>query len=436
MSSALFISEVVAEPLPMRGTAFIAGFFFSFRFAITFLGVQLLGLDPSTATALGIGIDLLLLGLVCFDTPGATHTAYRSLTSIPSFRWVLAFLTLSLCSLFWSDTASVLNSAVYWTGLATDVAVVAMLFRNGSAASVSQSMMKGFIWSACCLAVIAWIIPAQPDLRLGNEDYFNANEIGNVCAFAIFFAQYLMRRKDGAWWLPTLFLAITLLRSLSKTTIVAFFVSECVLFIRDKSISRKVKVRLALLAGGLFLAFLGLFEAYYNVYTTAGNQAETVTGRTAIWLYVLNAVSDHPWTLWIGHGFDSWWKVVPPFGNGLFEARHGENEILQQLYAYGVAGVVVLGGVYGSLYRQLRRLQQGPTRLLLLCLLLFILIRGLAEADAFDLLLPLWSVVLIGVIAEDQRLRWKQRTAISGSATDPPAANCHPIVISGVSPSI
>ena len=39
----------------------------------------------------------------------------------------------------------------------------------------------------------------------------------------------------------------------------------------------------------VILAFWGLFEAYYDVYTTAGNQAETLTGRIGIWAYVFVA---------------------------------------------------------------------------------------------------------------------------------------------------
>ncbi len=89
-----------------------------------------------------------------------------------------------------------------------------------------------------------------------------------------------------------------------------------------------------------------------------------------------------------------------PFGNEMFEARHAENEILQQFYAFGVAGVVLLIGVYGSLFRQLRRLRRGPTRVLLLAMLIFVLVRGLAVADAFDLLLPLWSIILISVVVD------------------------------------
>jgi hypothetical protein len=32
-------------------------------------------------------------------------------------------------------------------------------------------------------------------------------------------------------------------------------------------------------------------------------------------------------------------------------------------------------------------------------MLVFIVVRGLAEADSFDLLLPLWSIVLISTLA-------------------------------------
>ena len=183
--------------------------------------------------------------------------------------------------------------------------------------------------------------------------------------------------------------------------------------------SRKTKILLTISAVVLIFVFWGLFEAYYDIYTTAGNQAETLTGRTAIWLYVVNAVSDHPWTLWIGHGFDSWWKVVPPFGGELFEARHAENEVLQQFYAYGVAGVVMLVGLYGSLYRQLRRLRRSSTKLLFLSILLFVVVRGLAEADAFDLLLPLWSIILISALV-DHEASSREETAIDLSVVLPP----------------
>ena len=393
------------EQVESNGVAFAVGFFFSFRLLIVLLSVRILGLEPSVGTALSLALDVLLLGLACFSLLGTAHTSLQSILGLSTLRWVLVFLAVSFCSLAWSETASLPNSAAYWLGLAVDVAITIVLLRSPFIATMSHSLMKGFIWSTCLLALIAWIMPAQADLRLGDERFFNTNEIGNLCAFAIFLAQYLTRRRDGRWGLVTFFLLATLIRSLSKTTLIAFLLSESFLLVQDRSMSRKTKVILMMTATSLILVFWGLFEAYYDIYTTAGNQVETLTGRTAIWFYVLNAVFDHPWNLWIGHGFDSWWKVVPPFGGEQFEARHAENELLQQFYAYGTLGVITLVGLYVSLFRQVRRLSRNPARVLFLSMLLFIVVRGLAEADSFDLLLPLWLIVLLTVLADHEVAR-------------------------------
>jgi O-antigen ligase len=264
---------------------------------------------------------------------------------------------------------------------------------------IATALMKSFVWGACLIAIAGWIMPAESDLRLGNQDYFNANTIGNICAFGIYFAQYLIRRTHARLTLPAIFLALTLLRSLSKTTIAAFALSQAIFLIQDRAMSRKTKFWLTVGAACCVFFFWGLFEAYYDLYTTSGNQAETLTGRTAIWLYVVDAALQAPW---VGHGFDSMWKIVPAFGT--FEARHAENELLQQVYAFGATGAVLLCGIYASLYKTIRRIPFAAWRLPLSCLLLFVLVRGLAEADPFDLLMPLWCVALIAAIASEAAL--------------------------------
>jgi exopolysaccharide production protein ExoQ len=378
------------------GLAFALGFFFSFRLIVILFSVRVLGTAPRAGAELSLLVDLLMLLVVCFRTLGYAQRTFGSMVRLSSIRWVLAFLAFSFCSLAWSATVSLPTSVAYWSGLAVDVAIVVVLLRSGSVTEISHSVMKGFVVSTCCLAVIAWIMPAQADLRLGDEEFFNTNQIGNLCATAIFVAQYLSRRKAGRWGFAIFLLALTLLRSLSKTTIVAFLISESFLLIADRSISRKTKILLTVAVVLVILVFWGLFEAYYDIYTNAGNQAETLTGRTAIWAYSLDAALEQPL---IGHGFDSMWKVVPPFGPEKFEARHAENELLTQFYAFGIVGVCLLIGIYGSLYRQIRRLQ-GPVKIVLLSLLLFVVVRGLAEAEPFDLLLPLWSIVLISLLVE------------------------------------
>lgn len=380
------------------GAAFMVGFCFSIRIVLVLLSVTVLDTEPRTGAGVGLSLNFLLLLLACFHSLGYARRTLKSLLQLWTIRWVLIFLAVSCCSLVWSVTVSLPVSALYWCGMTADVAVVVLLLRAGSVSVVSNALMKGYIIGACCLALIAWIMPAQPDLRLGNEEFFNANQIGNLCAFAIFLAQYLMGRKEGRWGGAIAFLAVTLVRSLSKTTIAAFLLSEAFLLVRDKSMSRRTKVLLTIAVAFVLVVFWGLFSAYYDIYTAAGNQAQTLTGRTAIWTYALGVGLERPW---IGHGFDSMWKVAPPFGPDRFEARHAENELLQQFYAYGLTGVMMLIGLYGSLFRQLRRLPKSPSRLLFLSMLLFIVIRGMAEAEPFDLLFPLWWMVLLSLLIED-----------------------------------
>src|ERR1700736_1390641 len=108
---------------------------------------------------------------------------------------------------------------------------------------------------------------------------------------------------------------------------------------------------------------------------------ESLTGRIGLWAIFLLESVQRPW---IGHGFHSVWKVIPPFGPEQFEARHAHNELLQQFYAYGVMGVVMLIGLYGSFLRQIRRMARSPLRTFFLSLLLFVAIRGVADTEPFD----------------------------------------------------
>jgi O-antigen ligase len=282
--------------------------------------------------------------------------------------------------------------------MAADTAIVVLLLRNGQVDSVVNSLMRGYIWGSCAIAIVAWLLPAQSDLRLGDEELLGPNQIGWSCAFAFFFAQYLMRRKIGNWTMPALLLAITLLRSLSKTTIIAFLAGQAYILLRDHSMRRRTKLLLIGSATVVVFVFSQLLSDYYLVYTNAGNQAETLTGRLGIWLYFFTEAVQKPW---IGHGFHSVWKVIPPFNE--FEARHAHNELLQQFYAYGIVGVAIVVAIYGSVWRQLRRLADPALRTFFLGMLLFIIVRCTADTEAFDLSLPVWFIAMIGALLQQLR---------------------------------
>lgn len=386
-----------AEP---TGVAFAVGFFFAFRSFIIVLSVHLLGTEPRTGTALSLVTDYLLLLVVAFSSLWKAHLPIREMLRLASVRWALLFIGFSGVSLLWSITVSPWTSLAYWCEMAADVAIVAMLLRAGPVKTVCAALMEGYVWGACAIAVSAWIMPAQSDLRLGDEELFGANSIGYICGFAFFFAQYVMREAKKRVMAPAFLLAVTLLRTLSKTTIAAFLVGQGFLLLRDKSLSRKGKILTILATLIVVAASWGLLSSYYDIYTNAGNQSVTLTGRIGIWAYMLAEAIERPW---IGHGFDSVWRVVPPFGEDQFEAPHAHNELLQQFYAYGSVGVCMFTGIYVSLFRHIRQLAAGPLRSFFIAFLLFILVRGIADTERFDLSLPLWSIVMISLLIEQAR---------------------------------
>jgi O-antigen ligase len=392
------IDNLVNEPRsnsPTGGVPFAAGFYFAFRVITVLVSVRIFGADPRTGTAINIALDGLLLLATAFCSIGQVRYPFREMTKLSSVRWVLLFLGFSCCSLLWSSTASLPDSVAYWCAMAADFAIVVILLRAGPLTGVSDSLMKGFIWGACTVAIIAWLMPAESDLRLGDDELLGPNSIGYVCAFAFFFAQYLIREKRAKLGTPAVVLAVTLLRTLSKTTIVAFLVGEGFLLIRDKSISRRSKLLIAVATVAVVAIFWGLLTSYFDIYTATdtGNQSETLTGRFGIWAYFLSEAVQQPW---IGHGFDSAWKVIPPFGE--FEASHAHNELIQQFYAYGLVGVSLFAGIYWSLYRHIHRLMRGPRKTFFLAFLLFVLVRGTADTERFDLSFPLWAIVLMSTL--------------------------------------
>ncbi|HEY3990125.1 MAG TPA: O-antigen ligase family protein [Acidobacteriaceae bacterium] len=399
-ASALTLTQSSVAVSAVSPFAACVGFYLSFRLILPLLAVHVFGQDAQGGVVVSLALNYLLLLLAVFDTLGRSPQNFRSPFRVPCFRWVLLFLGFSGVSLLWSVTASLSAAIAFWCAMVADTAMVVLLLRSGPIDTVVNSLMRGYIWGSCAIAAIAWLLPAQSDLRLGDEELLGPNQIGWACAFAFFLAQYLMRKKSGNWTMPAFLLAVTLLRSLSKTTIIAFLAGQAYILLRDTSMRRRTKLLVVAFSLLVLVVFSRLLAEYYVVYTNAGNQAETLTGRLGIWLYFLSEAVQKPW---IGHGFHSVWKVIPPFKE--FEARHAHNELLQQFYAYGAVGVFMLVAIYGSVWRHLRRLSDVPLKTFFLGMLLFVIVRGAADTEAFDLSLPLWFIALIGALIEHSQTR-------------------------------
>ena len=381
-SAAIVRLETAAQPCSIMAAA--VGFYFAFRYATEYLFFQS---DPRTGAAFSVALNMMFFAMVLFHSLGNAPNTLRATVRVPAFPAVSAFLLIALCSLVWSATVSVGVAFAYWCGVAADVGMVVLLLRNGPQ-PMSASLMKGYVWGAIVIAVIIWLSPTMQDLRPGDDEYFSPNAIALICAFGVFIAQYLSR-SHRSWNIAAVLLSITLLLTLSTTTIAAFIAGEALLLIRDSAITRRKLLAIVVASGLVVAAFWRLIEAYFEVYTTTGNEAETLTGRVGIWNYTLESSLEQPW---IGHGFHSFRNVVPAFG--VFEAWHAHNELLQLFYTYGIVGLLLFIAVYGSLYLQLRRASVSD-KALFYGLLLFIVIRGFGDTDRFELTLPLWFVFLI-----------------------------------------
>jgi len=397
-----FAPQPDANKVQLSLLAVSAGFLFASRVIDVFVSARWLNVGTQAGVVAGFVMEFVLALAILINAFGHEMVSSAGIFGSRPFRWVVLYLLFSGCSLLWSVAASAGTSSLYWSQLACDVVIVALLVRSCGAERAAHSLMKGFIVGSCLLAAIAWIMPSAGDLRLGDIDFFNTNQIGNLCALSVLMCSLVARRGDGVSRPVTWFLVVTLFRSLSKSTLIAF--AACLIhgLIRDSSMRRARKWLLIGSAGALTLIFWGLLSAYYDVYVTTSNQAETLTGRTAIWAWTLDASLSRPW---FGNGFDAMWKVAPPFGGDLFEARHAENELLQQFFAYGVCGIVLLVGVYGSLYRCMRNLPRDAKRIALTSFFVYVLVRGAAEAEPFDLLLPLWLVTALGLLLESGKYR-------------------------------
>ena len=193
-------------------------------------------------------------------------------------------------------------------------------------------------------------------------------------------------------------LGVTLIRSLSKTTIIALLVSQAFVLLQDRfSISRRTKVVTVLGALFVVLVFWSLLSSYYDVYINAGNQSESLTGRSRPvgCLPGRNraAAVDRPRLPFCLEGDTAAWSravseaSATPTMNSCSSCMPTES-----------SGVIMLVGLYGSFLRQVRRMERGSMRTFFLSLLLFVAIRGLADTEPFDLSLPLWAIILFSTL--------------------------------------
>jgi exopolysaccharide production protein ExoQ len=365
----------------------VTGFLLAFKVCLAFLFFQSNPHGGAAATvALTLGWLLVVAGYTILDPPERE----RRQVSVSALRWIMVYLGLAAVSLLWTTTNSPSVAAGYWAATAADVVAIWLLLRYQPVEQNAVRIMQGFIVGAATVAIVAWSAPAMEDMRLGQEDFLHPNLIGFEFAIAALFSAHLAQHKKAWTWAAAGF-AVTMVRTLSKGTIVGFLFAGLYYLLRGLKISRKARIYVGVASTAVLMCFWGLLEAYFDLYTE-GSNLETLTGRTYIWTQSLDLAMDKPW---FGHGFDSFRWVFPPFEN--FQPWHAHNELIQQLFAYGLVGILIVVGVYWAFYRQVRISRNTGLRSLAMAVLILALVRGLVDTDRFELCFPLWLVTMLSI---------------------------------------
>jgi O-antigen ligase len=288
-------------------------------------------------------------------------------------------------SILWTGAQSVTSAVAYWGGMAMDIVIVVVLLRRKDPQTCLESLMKGAIWGAAAVAAIAWLSPRTPDQRLGNDLFLHPNALGPEFGIAALLAQYLAPQGRRWKWLG-IALAITLLRTISKTTIIAFLIAEAWYLFIHLRVGSKAGVRIVLSAFAVVGCFWGAIDSYFATYNGGNvNQFETLTGRTVLWATAFAMAIERPW---LGHGFYSFRSLIPAFGS--FEPWEAHNELLQHFFEFGVVGIVLLVGVYWSFFRAAHKAKPSDLRGLALTLLIYALVHGVTDTVSFGFSYPLW----------------------------------------------
>lgn len=393
------LSIAAQQPVAIRVSSVvpaISGFFFVARYAFTFLFFQN---DPANGSLALIGIGLLLTyAALITDGHKSLWTVWR-LTS--TTRWVALYLLFTATSIFWSGAPSKSVALAYWIGIAADVAIALILMSDPLTRSFNlHQMLKGAACGGVALAVIGWLSPTLPDLRLGDLVLLHPNTLGLQLGLTSLIAFYLVS-QGRAWKAMAIFLAVTLLRTLSKTSILAFAIASIWMLMHQITLTRAQRLKIVVFACIVVGCFSGLLISYLNIYNggSSGNQLETLTGRTFLWITALGLSMQTPW---LGHGFYSFRALIPSFGD--FEPWHAHNELIQIFFEFGAVGIAIAIGLHWRFFRCIRRFRTAMHPLAL-SLLIFSLLHGLTDTVPFGFSLPLWLISALSLAAHSEAVQ-------------------------------
>lgn len=390
------ITPDVAKKLPVQGryikvesVAFLFWFFIGLDPCLTFLFFRS---NPALGTLVGClpptGFAFFLLSSLLTGNRLKRTEILKPMVA----KLLLAFVIWAGVTLFWTGASSPFSAFGYWATVAIKLFVVLLLLFLGNTERVAIKSLQGFAWGGLVFALVPLLLNAKTvDGRLGDELFLHPNTIGNQMAIITLCCVYLALQAWGRmaeqrlYILISLVLLFTLLRSLSKTSIICLLLALLIYLVRSK-ISLQKKINLLSLAGGVIAICSVALTEYLDRYLNeqqGGEALTTATGRTPIWQMTWEMIQENP--IW-GYGYQSFRDLA----DQIIALRlvHPHNEWLNIWFNLGGVGLILGVLTYITYYWHLRQAAKVglPQEALGLALLTYSLIRGATEANIPDLI--------------------------------------------------
>ncbi len=357
--------------------------------------------DPQVGTAFNAVISCFFAALLSVEL----KNKFRAPTIASAKYWIVAYLVWAGLSLFWTKADSALIAGFYWAVMTLDVFVVWLLLGLDRRAVVLRDSLKGIIAGGLILVFLIVFVFHVGDSGRIEDAILHTNSLGAQLGTSLVCMLYFFPEKNSSltyknWWYVICCLLISgLLMTLSKTSILAYFVSLAA-FLYLARLARGGIVALLLIVLGLTGFFWSAIEVYIIAYLLEGSSGsmsafETLSGRTLLWEDAWYMIKE---AMYLGYGFMSF----RDYGPDIFSIRvsHAHNDLIQQWFSLGLVGVILSIIIYMHAIKNWWSLRVGDIRgvnqaAFCLAMAIYFIVRGLTEASAVGLVFPAHIILLL-----------------------------------------
>jgi O-antigen ligase len=274
------------------------------------------------------------------------------------YKWLSAFGLLCAASAIYSPRPmfSIAWSFVLWLVILV-LRMCASLVRD---AGDILSFVRATLW-ACCLLIVGqvYIAFAAPSAIFESGRLGQNETTLSVVAGLVIILSFTLRSVS----IPVLSIvfsvvaAVVMLLAGGKAGILGSVLSVILYFLLKKKVgSALLSLAAIVVLGFVLLSVVAPLRAYVDSYAEEG-QADTLTGRTDLWVAAIPVVRQSPI---LGHGYMASRFVKLQVEGVRWEASHLHNGFLEVLYNNGIVGLLFVLYMHAIIIKNLLRVIRQP----------------------------------------------------------------------------